>query len=79
MKNALIAQAYLIVSNHSEMCSDSIGREFRAVRDTALALHGYTKFNDDNWTDLIEGDVISEDLRAPLIALDDCLATHYLS
>ena len=76
MKNALIEQAYLIVSNHHDMGADTIGEEFRGVRDTALRLHGYHKFNDSNWTDLIEGDEISEDLRVALIAMDDCLATH---
>ena len=75
----IIQHARLVIDNHHDMGTEKIGEEFRAVRGIVLSLAGYTKDNDANWIDYIEGDVIPEELRGTLIALDDVLASHYTS
>ena len=75
----IIQHARLVIDNHHDMGTEKIGEEFRAVRGVVLSLAGYPKDNDASWTEYIEGDQISEELRRPLIALDDVLASHYIS
>jgi len=75
----IIQHARLVIDNHCEMTQEAIGCEFADIKARALRMSGYSKYKNEDWVDYIEGNVIPEELRATLIALDDVLASHYTS
>jgi hypothetical protein len=76
---SIINQANLIVANHHDSVDGCGGSEFAHIKLEVLREAGFSRgevLSQDTWDDYLESDDVPEELRGPLIALDDAMTIH---